>query len=115
MGEYPLAIVVVTIMMMKLVIMATTCEYNVLISLQLLKKKKKNDQLGKKKNWLNINLWETSVSNHYCLLKAWSEYNEATLLENDSSVGFLPKKKWWTQFYVSVHYLFPYLTQDSTL
>ena len=35
-------------MMMKLVIMATICEYNVLISLQLLKKKK-NDQLGKKK------------------------------------------------------------------
>ena len=49
MGEYPLAIVVVTIMMMKLVIMATTCEYNVLISLQLLKKKKRMTSLERKK------------------------------------------------------------------
>lgn len=74
--------------------MATICEYNMLISLQLFKKKKKRmTSLGKKKkNWLNIKLWETSASNHYCLLKAWTEYNEVTLLENDSFVGFLFKK-----------------------
>ena len=37
----------------------------------IIKKKKRMTSL-EKKNWLNIKLWETSASNHYYLLKAWS-------------------------------------------